>query len=90
VRTNEVLQQVRMQVSGIDRRRGARTNVASGNGGRGAACTNVGQRCVPTRFCNVYERRSAVLTAYKQYVRMYDSSGYKRASATRTNAGKLY
>jgi len=70
VRTDEVLQRVRTQVSGVDGSRGARTNVASGNGGRRAACTTVGQRCVPTRFCNAYERRSAVLTAYKQRVRM--------------------
>ena len=41
--TNEVLQRVRTQVSGVDCLRAARTNV--------------GQQCVPTRFCNVYERR---------------------------------
>jgi len=70
VGTGEVLQRVRTQVSGVDDRRGACTNVASGNGGRRVACTNVGERCVPTRFCNPYERRSAVLTAYKQRVQM--------------------
>jgi len=70
VGSNEVLQHIRTQVDNVDGRRGARTNVASGNGGRSAACTNVGQQCVPTRFCNTYERRSAVLTAYEQRVRM--------------------
>jgi len=88
VGSNEVLQRVRTQVDNVDGRRVARTNVASGNGGRRAACTNVGQWCVPTRFCNVYECRSAVLTAYEQRVRMLDSSAYQRASATRTNAGR--
>jgi len=68
--TDEVLQRVRTQVSGVDGRRGARTNVTSGNGGRRAVCTNVGQLCEPTRFCDTYERRSAVLTAYKQRVLM--------------------
>jgi len=88
VRTNEVLQRVRTQVDDVDGRRAACTNVASGNGGRRATCTNVGQRCVPTKFCNTYERRSAVLTAYEQRVRMLESSAYQRASATRTNAGR--
>jgi len=70
VRTDEVLQRVRTQVDDVDGRRAVRTNVASGNGGRRAAGVNVGQRCVPTRFCNAYERRTAVLTAYEQRVRM--------------------
>jgi len=70
VGSNEVLQCVRTQVDDVDGRRAVRTNVASGNGGRRAACTNVGQRCVPTRFCNAYERTSAVLTAYEQRVLM--------------------
>jgi len=68
--TNEVLQRVRTQVDDVNGRRAARTNLASGNGGRRAACTNVGQPCIPTRFCKAYERRSAVLTAYEQRVRM--------------------
>jgi len=68
--TNEVLQHVRTQVDDVNGRQAARTNLASGNGGRRATCTNVGQRCVPTKFCNTYERRSAVLTAYEQHVRM--------------------
>jgi len=68
--TNEVLQRVRTQVDDVDGRRAASTNVDSGNGGRRAACTNVGQPCLPTRFRNAYERRSAVLTAYEQRVRM--------------------
>jgi len=88
VGSNEVLERVRMQVDDVDGRRVAHTNVASGNGGRHAACTNVGQWCVPTRFCNPYEHRSAVLTAYEQCVRMLDCSTYHRASATRTNAGR--
>jgi len=70
VRTNEVLQYVRTQLDDVDGSRGARANVVSGNGGRREACTNVGQRCVSTRFCNAYERRSAVLTASEQRVRM--------------------
>jgi len=70
VHTNEVLQRLRTQVDDVDGRRAACTNVASGNGGRRATCMNVGQRCVPTKFCNTYERRSAVLTAYEQRVRM--------------------
>jgi len=70
VGTNEALPHVRTQVDDVDGRRAVRTNVASGNGGRRAAGANVGQQCVPTRFCNAYERRSAVLTAYEQRVRM--------------------
>jgi len=70
VRTNEVLQRVRTQASGVDSIRAARGNVVSGNGGRRAACTNVGQRCVSTRFCNMYKRRSAMLTVDEQRVRM--------------------
>jgi len=70
VGTNEVLQRIRTQVDDVDGRRAAPTNVASGNGGRRTACTNVGQRRVPTKFCNAYERRSAVLTAYEQRIRM--------------------
>jgi len=54
VGSNEVLQRVRMQVDDVDSRRGARTNV--------------GQQWVAMRFCNMYERRSAVLTAYEQCV----------------------
>jgi len=54
--TNEVLQRVRMQVSGVDCIQAARTNV--------------GQQWVPTSFCNAYKRRSAVLTAYEQRIRM--------------------
>ena len=86
--TNEVLQCVRTQVDDVDGRQGTRTNVASGNGGRGAACTNVAQPCVPTRFCNRYERRSAVLTAYEQHVGIKDSGVYQRGCAMRTNAGQ--
>jgi len=63
-------------------------NVASGNGGRRAVCTNVGQQWVPTRFCNTYKCRSAMLTEYQQRVRMKDSCGYQRSSATRTDAGR--
>jgi len=48
VRTDEVLQRVRTQLDDVD--------------GRRAASTNVGQWCVSTRFCNAYERRSAMLT----------------------------
>jgi len=44
--TNEVLQSVRMQVSGVDSIRAVRTNV--------------GQQCVPTSFCNAYEHRSTM------------------------------
>jgi len=68
--TNEVLQCVRTQVDNVDSRGGAGTNVASGNGGRRAACTNVGQPCIATRFCNAYECRSTMLTADEEYVRM--------------------
>ena len=46
----------------------ARTNVASDNDGRHAAGTNVGQQCIPTRFCKAYERSSAVLTADVEHV----------------------
>ena len=56
MRVNDVLQRVRMQVSDVD--------------GRLAARTNVGQRCVPTRFCNAYERSSTMLTVEEQRVRM--------------------
>jgi len=70
VRTDEVLQSVRTQGSGVDGIRAARGNVVSGNGGRRAACTNVGQRCVSTRFCNAYERRWTMLTVDEQRVRM--------------------
>jgi len=52
--TNEVLQRVRTQVSGVDGRRAARTNV--------------GQQWVPTRFCNAYERRLTMLTADEERV----------------------
>jgi len=45
-------------------------NIASGNGGRYVVCTNIGQRCLPTRFCNVYERRSTMLTADEEHLRM--------------------
>jgi len=85
--TKEVLQRVRTQVDDVNRRRAVRTNLASGNGGRCAACTNVRQPWVPTRFCKVYERRSAVLTAYEQHVRMLESSAYQGGFATCTNAG---
>ena len=44
---------------------------------------NVGQRCVNGWFCNAFERRSAMLTAYEQRVRMWDSGAYQRGSATR-------
>ena len=54
--TNDVLQCVRRQVSDVDGIRGARTNV--------------GQWWVPTRFCNLYEGRSAMLRADKEQVRM--------------------
>jgi len=70
MRTNEVLQRVGTQVDYVVGRGAARTIVASGNGGRHAACTNVGHPCVPTRFCNAYERRSAVLTADVEHVQM--------------------
>jgi len=70
VLTNEVAQCVGTQVDDFDGRRAAHMNVASGNGGRRAACPNIVQLCVPTRFCNAYERRSAVLTAYELRVRM--------------------
>jgi len=63
VRTNEVLQRLRMQVSGVDGTRAARMNV--------------GQRGVPTRSYNAYERRSAMLTAYEQCVRMWHSGAYQ-------------
>jgi len=86
--SNEVLQRIQTQVDDVDGRPVACTNAASGNGDRRAACMNVGQWCGPTRFCNAYERRSAVLTAYEQRVQMLDSSAYQRASATRTNAGR--
>ena len=66
--TNEDLQCVGTQVGDVDCRQAARTNVASDNGGRHAVCTNVGKRCVPTRFCNAYECRSTILTADKQHV----------------------
>jgi len=56
VRTNEVLQRVRTQVNDVDGRRAARTNV--------------GQQCVPMRFCNTYEYRATVLTADEQRVQM--------------------
>ena len=88
MRTNELLQSVRTLVDDVDGRRVACTNVASGNGGSHAACTNVGPWCVPTRFCKVYECRSAVWTAYEQCVRMLDSSAYQQVSATRTNTGR--
>jgi len=68
--TNEVLQRVRTQVDDVNGRRAARTNLASGNGSRRAACMNVGKPWVPTRFCKAYECRSAVLTAYEQRKRM--------------------
>jgi len=69
VHTDVVLQCVRTQFSGVDSKHGVHMNVASGNGGRCAACTNLRQWCVPMRFCNTYERRSALLTAYEQCVR---------------------
>jgi len=56
VRINEVLQRVRTQVDDVDSRR--------------AASTNVGQRCVPTRFCSTYERSSTMLTVAEEHVRM--------------------
>ena len=56
VGTNEVLLRVRSQVSDVD--------------GIQAARMNVGQRLVSTRFCNAYERRTAVWTAYERRVRM--------------------
>ena len=56
MRTNEVLQRVRTQVTDVD--------------GLRAAPTNVGQQGIPTKFCNAYERRSAMLTAYEQHVQM--------------------
>jgi len=68
VLTNEVAQRVGTQVDDFDGRRAARMNVASGNGSRRAACPNVVQLYVPTRFCNAYKRRSAVLTAYELHV----------------------
>ena len=68
--TNKVLQCVGMQVNDVVGIGAARTIVASGNGGRHAACTNVGQPYVPTRFCNAYEHRSAVLTADVEHVQM--------------------
>jgi len=54
--TNEALQHVRTQDDDVD--------------GRQAARTNVGQRYVPMKFCNMYERRSAVLMAEEQRVLM--------------------
>jgi len=56
VATSEALQRVQAQVDDVD--------------GRRAACTNVGQQRVPTRFCNAYERRSTMLTADEQRVLM--------------------
>jgi len=70
VGSNEVLKRVRTQVDDVDGRRVARTNVDSGNDGRHAAGTNIGQQCVPTRFCKAYERSSAVLTADVENVHM--------------------
>ena len=66
--TNELLQCVRTQVDDVDGRRVVCMNVASGNGGRYVVCTNIGQRCLPTRFCNVYERRSTMLTADEEHL----------------------
>jgi len=70
VHTNEVIQRVGTQVDDVDGRRAEHTNVANGNGGRLAAGANVGQQWVPARLCNVCERRSTMLTAYEQRVRM--------------------
>jgi len=70
VLTNEIAQCIGTQVDDVDSRRGAHMNVASGNGGRCAACPNVVQLYVPTRFCNAYEHRSAVLTAYELRVQI--------------------
>jgi len=56
VGTNELLQRVQTQVSGID--------------GIQAVRTNVGQQSVPTKLCNACEPRSTMLTAYEQCVRM--------------------
>jgi len=69
VGSNKVLQHVRTQVNDIDGRQVARTNVASGNGGSRAVCTNEEQQCVTMRFCNAYERRSEMFTAYEQRIR---------------------
>ena len=63
MRTNEVLKRLRTQVSGVDSIRAARTNV--------------GQQGIPRRSCNGYERRSTMLTAYEQHVRMWDSGAYQ-------------
>jgi len=63
VRTKKDLQPVRTQVSDVDCRLVACTDVASGNGGWHVVCTNIGQRYVPTRFCNAYECRSILLMA---------------------------
>jgi len=67
---HEVLQRIGTQVDDVVGRGAARTIVASGNGGRHTACTNVGHPCVPPRFCNAYECRSAVLTADLKHVQM--------------------
>jgi len=56
VRTDEVLQRVRTKVDDVD--------------GRRAAGRNVGQQCVSMMFCKAYERKSAMLTASEQRVRM--------------------
>jgi len=86
--TNEILQQVQMQVDDVDSRGRAGTNVVSGNSGRCAAYTNVGQPWVSMRLCNASKCRSVVLTAYEQRIRMQESRVYQRASATCTNAGR--
>jgi len=56
VGTNDALERMRTQVDDVDSRRTARTNL--------------GQQWVPTRFCNAYERRSTMLTADGQHLRM--------------------
>jgi len=72
--TNEVLQRIRTQVDDVDGRRGARTNVASGNG--------------QTR--SMYECRKAVHTdEVLQRVRT-QVSGVDCIRAARTNVGEQY
>jgi len=60
IRNSAVLICVRTYVSDGYSTRAVHTNVDSGNDGRRAACRNIGQQCVPTRFCNAYERRSTM------------------------------
>jgi len=70
IHNSVVLICIRTYVSDSYSIRAVHTNVHSGDGGRRAACRNIGQKCVPTRFCNTYEGRSVVLTADVEQVQM--------------------